>query len=778
MSYPHEHGDRAVSGESSPFEPHASQGFETHQETPVPPRPAAEDFSAWQQATETATPVPQETPVSPSADGAAGVHNTFAGNIVVGGELNGVKVVNEVQAALEHLDADDAYLGLTLQLFAPPDGFNNTYSRWRDGRRLLVLARQPGTGRTMIAHALLATIREESQQQVNVGALHFGGGETFPIDRLPAGHRHWAYVVEVPPDEEGFTLRSRLFRMTLTQLQAELERRESWLIFLMSPEQWTDCVDETVSSLKGEIGDAVPTEIVRKALAVHESGLNVDNWLRPQEIKDLLAGQPPAEVLDIVELIRSAAHAHPDHLVDLPDNEQDAEHADLVDGHDRWFARRVRTVVEARRNWRKQLLSWHRNRERTSLQRSFLLAAAALPTAPGAYVYALASKLESKLSGESQPELAALSAPGIIELVDAVEADLSDDDTVVFRHDGWDDAALHYFWTDRPFSRETFLNWLAAAPIETHRRTFDSLTSSQQQELSTRIARFAVHWATRQQRPEPLAELAGTWHGTALWPVFIAALDEAATQSSTHRYIHTMLLKWATRKDDLPLWRAVAEVCGLEFGRRHTGKALRRLKHVATVADPEIEQAVQRSVLTLWRDKSVRETLFTTVIGWCANPATIPVAYRSFGALAAEIDPDENVPMILTRRDKAGFTPSASDLAAGWSVLLSPPASKDAEQIVITTVHQWLDVTLLRRDVRDDVLELFRHAVDRPEEPGTVSPRERLRHYLFTWSETGDGNDSTERNEIHLRLTKLLDRDFARRLTGGAESPAGTDQVA
>ncbi|WP_329056266.1 hypothetical protein OG738_22015 [Amycolatopsis sp. NBC_01488] len=222
---------------------------------------------------------------------------------------------------------------------------------------------------------------------------------------------------------------------------------------------------------------------------------------------------------------------------------------------------------------------------------------------------------------------------------------------------------------------------------------------------------------------------------------------------------------------------AVAEVCGLEFGRRHTGKALRRLKHVAAIADPEIEQAVQRSVITLWDDTSVRETLFDTVIGWCENPATTSVAYRAFSALAAKTDHDQITPTLLARGDQAGFTPSAADLATGWSVLLSPQGSKEAEQLVLATVHQWLDVALRQHQLQDDVLSLLRNAVNHPEEPGVISPRERLRHYLFTWLEASDGTDTTERNDIYLRLSKLFDGDFSRRLTGD-DSAGGTDHVA
>ncbi|WP_394617325.1 hypothetical protein JNUCC0626_48300 [Lentzea sp. JNUCC 0626] len=739
---------------------------------------ANEPVLRWPPTVE-AVPPAEETSWPDGAHGVGRVNSTFSGNVVLG-EMNGVKVVNQVQAALEHLDADDAYLDLTLRLFAQPEGFGAAYARWRDDRRLLVLAREPGTGRTTIAHALLATLRQDSAPEVEVGALHFGGGETFPIDRLPAGHRRWAYVVEVPPNEEGFKLHSRNFRLTLTKLEGELRRRESWLIFLISPEQWVSCADETVLPLAGGIGDAEPAEIVRRALTVREPDLDVDRWLATEQIEGLLAQQPPTEVLDIVELIRSAHYAHPDQLAALPDDEESAGHAELTDSGDPWFARRVQTVVEARKNWHKQLLSWHRERERTSLQRSFLLAAAALPATPGAYVYALASKLDSRLRGRKQPpELAALSAPGVIELVDAIQADLSDDDTVVFRHDGWDDAALHYFWTDRPFTRQHFLDWLAEAPTATHRGTFESLTSSQQQDLAGRIARFAVHWATRQQRPEPLATLAAAWHGTAaLWRVFVSTLDEAAIQSSTHRYIHTMLLKWATKKDDLPLWRAVAEVCGLEFGKRHTGKALRRLKHVAAVTDPEIEEAVQRSVITLWDDKSVRKTLFEMVVSWCQNPDTASVARRAFGALAAKTDPDEKVSVLLAARGAhAAFVPATADLAAGWTVLLTPPDDDDDDDAVTMTAYQWMDVALRRPDLRDDVLELLRKAVDGPEETGRLSARGRLGLYMHSWRKSGDGSDVGERKDVYFRLDDLVKEDFSR-LIKGVGGTGGTDNAA
>ncbi|MGI5500846.1 hypothetical protein [Lentzea sp. CA-135723] len=739
------------------------------------PSDPAETTNLWQPR-QVETPAPVSEAPDLTGDGAA-INVTISGNFDIAGEINGVKVVNKVQATLEHLDADDAYLDLALRLFAPPEGFHDSYREWRNHQRLLVLAREPGSGRTTIAHALLATIRRESGQAIQVGALPFGGGETFPISRLPLEHRRWAYVVEVPPDEEDFTLRSRSFRMMLTSLGAELARRESWLIFLISPEQWASCVDETIAPMAAEIGQAEPAEIVRRALAVHEPDIDVERWLRASQITELLVGQQPTEVLDVVELIRSAHHADPGQLVAFQENEHNPEHGQFTDGGDRWFARRVFTVVEARRNWRKQLLAWHGKQGRTSLQRSFLLAAAALPDAPAAYVYALACKLNALLRDEKQqPSLAAFDTPGIIELVDAVEADLSHHDTVQFRHDGWDDAALHYFWTDRPYTRQHFIDWLADAPKYTDRSTFESLTGQQQRDLASRIARFAVHWATRQQRPEPLAKLADAWHGTPLWQVFVSALDEAAIQSSTHRYIHSMLLKWATKKDALSLWRAVAEVCGLEFGRRHTGKALRRLRHVAAVDDPGIEEAVQRSVITLWDDKSVRKTLFDMISSWCAGPATTSIARRAFGALAAKIDPSENVPALLVRGVDTDFTASSATLAVGWTVLLSPPRGEDAEKSTEATAHQWIDIALRRPELRDDVLEVLRNAVDHPEAAGRVSPRARLLHYLFTWHESGDGTDATERNDVYHQLTKLVQSDFARLLAGDGTS--GTDRAA
>ncbi|MDX3233039.1 hypothetical protein [Streptomyces sp. ME19-01-6] len=99
---------------------------------------------------------------------------------------------------------------------------------------------------------------------------------------------------------------------------------------------------------------------------------------------------------------------------------------------------------------------------RTSFQRNFLLACATLRGASVAHVYASTADLAS-VFGDGDPSLKGQQEPGVIEMVDSIEAELQADDTLTFHRPEWDDAALEYFWVDRPLSRVKFLEWLADA---------------------------------------------------------------------------------------------------------------------------------------------------------------------------------------------------------------------------------------------------------------------------------------------------------------------------
>ncbi|MGW4830249.1 hypothetical protein ACWEOG_21875 [Amycolatopsis japonica] len=680
-----------------------------------------------------------------------------------GGDVNALKVVNYLQDSLEHLEANDQYLELTRQLFAPPTGFDSALEKWRNDTHLLVVAREFDTGQVMIGHAFLAALRKWSGENVSVGALPFGGGTEFKASRLPLPEG-WAYVVQVPPNEEDFKLSSS-FGSSLAKLQDALKRKPCWMVMLMTPQQWLQASSQAPDGLLAQLGDAEPLDIAERALRVRDKGFPVERWLRTREISSLLNGQPPSEVQEVVDLMLKAQHADPSELIgrDDPtvagDDDRRISGEALVDTGDRFFSRRVATVVAARRNWRRQLLDWHRADGRTSFQRNFLVSAAAQPGAPVAHVYAGTVRLAEALGeGKGQP-LETQVHPGVIDLVDAAVADLTDKDTVEFDRVGWDDAVLEYFWVDRPLSRAKFLKWLAGTVVKPREQgALESLTESQRQELAARIAHLAVQWAVRQKRALPLEAVAETWRGKPVWQTFIATLDLAAVQPTSTGYLHEMLLRWA-KSGEPARAQAVAEVCSREFGSKHTGKALRRLKHAAGSPDTDVIEAVQAAVLTLWRDASVRQALFAEVIAWCREPDTAAVGRRSFATLANAFDPAEPERPWLLVDESAGdaYTATESDLADGWNTLLNP-AYGDVE--LEPTLSRWLDAGLALPHLQDIIVGVLARAAQVPEVAGQESERFRLTGLARKWC-TADGENQAK-EALYFRITRRLDDDFLR----------------
>ncbi|CAM5604808.1 hypothetical protein SCALM49S_03322 [Streptomyces californicus] len=101
-----------------------------------------------------------------------------------------------------------------------------------------------------------------------------------------------------------------------------------------------------------------------------------------------------------------------------------------------------------------------------------------------------------------------------------------------------------------------------------------------------------------------------------------------------------MLLAWSSRKTEAALPLAVVSVCAGKFGRAHTGKALRRLRHAAESEHAEVAEALQDAVRTLWADASVRPLLFKDIVDWCGNDKIKDtVGRQTFAALATATGP-------------------------------------------------------------------------------------------------------------------------------------------
>jgi hypothetical protein len=666
------------------------------------------------------------------------------------GEMIGTKIVQVYHDDLGYEEISSDYLKVMRAVFAAPERFDSLYSRWRNPGSIVVLDRAPNTSRTTIAHALLATLCQE-QPGIRTATLSFGGSTRFSHRRLPQ-QKNYAYLLDVPPDEDDFAV-DPSFGASLGELGQALYERNCRAVILSNPGQWKRISRGAPAGITADLGDTKPIEIAEKWLLAENPAFDVGRWLSDHNIIELLTSCSPADVLDVVDLVTAISTAPERDLVDtdggLPSRTGSSERA--ISGVD-LFDRRVATVVAARSNWRQQLLAWHKQARRTSMERNFLVAAAVLKAVPVAHVYLKGAALGEAL-GEDKVPLKGQTVPGVIELVSAAHATLSHNDRVEFGQPEWDDAVLEYFWVDRPLVRKQFLRWLADAPFSKDTDALEVFPRDQARDLARRIAALCVRWAVRQRRSNPLAELAEGWHGTEHWPTLIDTLIGASLQPASARYIHEMLLDWSKIKST-PQRLAVVEACAGEFGRHNTGKALRRLRHVADSTDPRVAVALRQAVETLWEDDSVRAALFDTVVEWCTAHATMDAGKRTFSILATTTSSKSpTLPTLLL--DDSGFNSDNQALANGWTALITT----DADAELTRAVSLWLDAALLHPAVKDRVTEVLRTAIVRADSTNGEAPRDRVRAAIRRWSRQDDPGPEG-RVELYNELSGLIDDDM------------------
>lgn len=667
-------------------------------------------------------------------------------------------VVREVYAEL-HTKLDRGYSGENER-----STFDDAFSLLRPAGSVLVLSRPSGTSRNITAYALMARLLNDGLIK-EVWPLSFGSASIFPAKRLPREH-HRGYVLELPPDEDDFEIHNS-FGANLKDVQEHLRPRNSRLIVITTPDQWRRIGRGAPDGVAPDLGAARPADVAERWLHAEEPSFPITAWLRNPQMSALLDGQSPTEVLHIVDLMReerrTASRTIANEATGLDALQRRAETAD-TDGA---IAKQVANVAAARNNWEEELYTWHEQRDRTSFQRNFLVTAAVLRGAPVGHIYAKAADLCKLLEGDDV-KVTGQQAPGVISMTRAIHADRTKEGVLSFQRPHWDDAALEYFWTDRPLARVPFLEWLAQAPLDEPKVAMESVGIDDRRALAERVGDFAVRWAVRHRRQEPLQEIVTEWHeqrAKGLWPLAISLLDDAAIHPASAPYIHTMLRAWGRRKTEVALPLAVVSVCAGKFGRTHTGKALRRLRDAAESEHSEVADALQAAVRTLWADDSVRPLLFKDIVGWCGNAKIKEtVGRQTFAALATTTHPNsDGIPLILgnpNSGDEEGFRPSSEGLVKGWRTLLAEGPGPTGARQVDTAVFLWLDAALRNPPLKSLILDSLRKAVDvRGTEEGRVL-RETLRACAHGWVQGEDRPFSEEREAVRQELGALLDEDL------------------
>lgn len=693
------------------------------------------------------------------------------------GEQVGTKYVYE-QTLDSHAPISPEYLAVVREVYAEPgrddrsspSPFAEALEALRAAGSILVINRPPNSSRTFTAYALLAHLLDDEVIS-EVRPLPFGGSKHFPTKRLPHD-RQCGFLLELPPDEDDFAV-DESFGGTLNKLVTRLQQRDCRLIVLTRPDQWRRISHGAPDNIAPELGAVRSLDIADRWLRGQEPGFPADRWLEHKDIKPLLIGQPATDVLNLVRLMlqqhRASQSAATD--ADAPGRALGRRPTPLT------FEQQVANVAAAQQNWEDDLYAWHEpeKRPRTSFERSFLLTAAVLRGAPVGHVYAQAAELTGQLDG-TNVQIEGQREPGVIAMTRAVEAEREDDGTLTFTRPNWDDAAIEYFWNDRPLARTTFLQWLAKAPVgdsSTSKEALEVISKEGRLALAKRVGQFALQWAVRHRRQTPLMQIVKEWYqpGAAkeLWPLAVELLDSAATHAASAPYVHHMLLTWSNRNPP-HLQRAVVEVCTGTFGRRHTAKALRRLRNVAANGHPEVLDALRDAVRVLWEDATVRQMLFGYVIDWCKSEAlSQTVGHRTFTALALNSPPEAaGLPPLLqawaegTPEEEDVFRPTRQGLVIGWRSLLRQAAGPTGERDLDKAVFTWLDAALQQRALKPVVFDTLRQAVN---VHGSAGPplREALRTSAQWWVQGPDHPYTAEKSELKVELSALLDQDLTTR---------------
>jgi hypothetical protein len=676
------------------------------------------------------------------------------------GRVTGVELTAVIDQMADHQQLDDDHLDLIRAVFVRPRGYEKVRADLAAPGSISVISGDTGSGRKTAAVHLLAELRRAG---MSVRTLSYGIDSNFQARRMPRID-NCAFLLELPPDEDEFSVSTK-FGRTLDEIAGILRSTSSRLVVLTDTDQW-ERVGGGASVIARELERPDAVNIARAWLRLDLSDGTARRWTDDHRIQPFLVGQSPSAAMEMLDLILQACSAS---FEDLSDVDSDVESTDeaLRVTDDEEFNRRVLSVVSARKNWFSQLLKWHKKPQRTGFERNFLVVAAALRGAPIGHIYSQTGAL-AELIGGQKPELQGQDDIGVIQLVDSVDARLNGD-YVEFSKPGWDEAVLDYFWRDRPLGREGFLKWMAKAPLRSTTQGVKEFNSDERALLAERMAFFTLRWAARHGTPENLSTIVTAWRKeNTLEQAVVRLVTAAALHPVIGRDTHQVLYDWARKpNEDASLKAAVADVCAGEFGITYPGKALVRLRHVATSSDPDVIKAVNTAVQKLWEEDSVRSTLFSEVIKWCASTdeSRQAAGRRGFVALA-ELAVDEQgapLPALLAGQDSMGWTPARDDLSTGWRAALDP--SVDEEQCR-GALDLWLNAALEDAEIRETTVRVLRRAVqDEPGDTRQARPRHRLIDRMNIWQPPFPKTEEQRRREdLRREIEDAVHSDKARAL--------------
>jgi hypothetical protein len=476
-----------------------------------------------------------------------------------------------------------------LKDYVPIGNEDQLKKRLQDNLVLVLFADHPGSGRWTAALRLLSTVSED---RLTIRRIRRESGDNFTM----AGLRRYTrtgWILDLRDPDESIPVKAD-FGHELHQNQ-DLRTDGSYLVVLASTTLW-ERVGDGASRLAERL---VPPDSLKLFTACLDSAGVMDPEAWAERFKPRIGNLRPGQVREWARALGSSYSEYQAKNGRAPAADNDADAEEISE-----------TVRNAVSGWMKELAEWHGAPDRTSYDRNYLLLVAVYDGAPIDAVHRQVASLAQTLGekGAQAEPLAGQQGPGLIELTRKIKAELLTNGRLRFPGPGFAEAAVRYFWLDRPHLTDAFTRWTVQLSLE--------LKHPQGSQLAQRMAPWVLHHAQATRTTRLLRLVAAAWsedrnlaeHAHDL--LVMASLDEQIGS-----LVRKAIGAWATQEGtSAALLRTLALVFKT-LTPAHL-QMLGRLGDLARSTKEGVADAVGEAIHDLWSDDDIRDRLRDTLISW------------------------------------------------------------------------------------------------------------------------------------------------------------------
>ncbi len=593
---------------------------------------------------------------------------------------DGTLVGQWFEAVQRHSGAELASPWVDEQLsdYVPIEGEAETVEFLRKNKVLVLVADRLGSGRWTAALRLLRLVDEE----LTLRRVRRDPGDGFSMEGL-RGKKNTGWILDLRATDEHMPSSCEFGLELLTT--ADLEDDDSYLVVLIGTDLWN-----TIGHDVGELA-RVPkvsdlpdlfVEALRSAGSTKPE-LLASHHRFAKDVPRLLPGQ-------IRDWARTLALSESQYLATIGARELDGDGVDII----------TTNATHALSGWMDVLGEWHAHANRTSYDRNYLLLVAVYDGAPIDGVHTKIASLAAGLGekGERADSLSGQQGPGLIQLARQIEAEPLSDGSVRFPGPGFAEAAVRYFWRDRPELIDAFTKWTARLCLE--------LKHPQGTELAARMAPWVLHHVQATRTTVLLRLVVTGWaEDKNLTPHAHALLVAASLDPLVGELTRKATRKWTTDQNTPAGLRGTLAGVFESLAPAYPQSSLRRLGELALSRETTVAAAVGKAINSLWSNDELHPKLHSLLTTWFASTdqSLRSAAASAFMNLTLQCD-ENGRPTLLGEADG----PPPGWVIDGWRTALEAQSPTPlARQACIA----WLDAAAAHGQVAEPVMTTLVRAV-------------------------------------------------------------------